>query len=73
MSGVFSADQEPGGVRAETVELRSTATQSYSLSADDSSSRDPLDRASEFWPVLAPYSQIRTGKGSLLLSTEHKP
>jgi len=70
VGGVFSADQELGRARAETVELRSTATRSYSLSADDSSSEDLASRANEVQPVLAPYSQIRTVNGSLLLLTE---
>jgi len=70
VGGVFSADQEPAGTRTKTVELRSTATQSYGLSAYDSSSEDLASRANESQPVLASYSQTQTAKGSLLLLTE---
>ena len=52
------------------MHVYSTATRSYSLSADDSSSEDLASRANESQPVLVPYSQIRTVKGCLHLLTK---
>jgi len=62
------------GASAETVEPRSTATRSYSLSTDDSLPRDhqTATTASQSQPVLAPISQIQTEKGILLLRTGNR-
>jgi len=53
MGGVLSADQEPCGTRAETVDPEATATQSSTLSADI-----PPERAQPSKPEVTPKPVI---------------
>jgi len=73
VGGVSSAVQSPGGASAGTVEQSATATQSCSLSTDTSlevaliqkpeAARKPVIIQQP--TALAPFSQIRAGRGVL--------
>ena len=70
MYSVHRPGQEPAETRADAV--KTTATRSCNLSADSPPSQD-LQQVSKAQPSLAPYSQIWTGKRSLLWPTEFDP